>query len=149
MVVRCAPFLLSKENITSWWGIGRSVAKHNSIFELWDMPIWSSSATTGAIPIAIRLVRWIRSKLLAITTLRSSAATAFAAQSRLEPEQYLLPAKITDQLFRFRWKSAAFGSVKISLSAISVDLGGMSVAKRFCTGFFVNKPLRVTSQLPR
>ena len=41
-----------------------------------------------------RLVRWMRSKLSAITAFTPSSSTPFAAQSRDEPEPYSLPAMI-------------------------------------------------------
>ena len=43
----------------------------------------------------IRLERWMRSKLSAITARTPSSRVPFAAQSRDEPVPYSLPAKIT------------------------------------------------------
>jgi hypothetical protein len=43
----------------------------------------------------MRLERWMRSKLSAITARTPSSDVPLAAQSRLEPEPYSLPAKIT------------------------------------------------------
>ena len=42
-----------------------------------------------------RLVRWMRSKLSAITAFTPSSITPLAAQSRDEPEPYSLPARIS------------------------------------------------------
>ena len=50
---------------------------------------------SGSTPIPMRLERWIRSKLSATTTLTPSSAVPLAAQSRLEPEPYSLPARTT------------------------------------------------------
>jgi len=46
-------------------------------------------------PMPTRLERWIRSKLSAITALTPSRTVPFAAQSRLDPEPYSLPANTT------------------------------------------------------
>ena len=43
----------------------------------------------------MRLERWIRSKLSAITARTPSSAVPFAAQSREDPDPYSLPARIT------------------------------------------------------
>ena len=50
---------------------------------------------SGTTPIPIRLERWIRSKLSAITARTPSSFVPFAAQSREEPEPYSLPASTT------------------------------------------------------
>jgi len=43
----------------------------------------------------IRLLRWMRSKLLAMTALMPSSCVPLAAQSRLDPVPYSSPAKMT------------------------------------------------------
>ena len=43
----------------------------------------------------MRLERWMRSKLSAMTAFTPSSFVPLAAQSRLEPEPYSLPARIT------------------------------------------------------
>ena len=49
----------------------------------------------GRTPIPIRLERWMRSKLSAITARIPSRAVPLAAQSRDEPDPYSLPASTT------------------------------------------------------
>ena len=65
-------------------------------------PVRPSEATlspaancSGSTPIPIRLERWMRSKLSAITARTPSSFVPFAAQSREEPEPYSLPARTT------------------------------------------------------
>ena len=55
-----------------------------------DSPAVNSSGST---PMFTRLLRWIRSKLSAITAFTPSSIVPFAAQSRDEPEPYSLPAR--------------------------------------------------------
>jgi hypothetical protein len=50
---------------------------------------------SGSTPIITRLLRWIRSKLTAITARTPSRNVPLAAQSRLEPVPYSLPARTT------------------------------------------------------
>ena len=50
---------------------------------------------SGSTPMPTRLLRWMRSKLFAITALMPSSIVPLAAQSRLEPVPYSSPAKIT------------------------------------------------------
>ena len=56
-----------------------------------DSPAMNSSGST---PMFTRLLRWIRSKLSAMTAFTPSSIVPFAAQSRDEPEPYSLPARM-------------------------------------------------------
>ena len=49
----------------------------------------------------MRLERWIRSKLSAITARTPRSAVPFAAQSREDPDPYSLPARITNGVPEF------------------------------------------------
>ena len=50
---------------------------------------------SGNTPMPTRLLRWMRSKLRAITALTPSSSVPLAAQSRLEPVPYSSPPKTT------------------------------------------------------
>ncbi len=54
-----------------------------------------------------RLLRWIRSKLSAITTLTPSSSVPLAAQSRDDPEPYSLPAMTISGTPRSRYATDA------------------------------------------
>ena len=65
-------------------------------------PVSPSEATlspgrncSGSTPMSTRLLRWMRSKLSAITARTPRSLVPLAAQSRDEPEPYSLPARIT------------------------------------------------------
>ena len=60
-----------------------------------DFAVSPSLNCSGRTPIPIKLERWIRSKLSAMTARTPRSAVPFAAQSREEPDPYSLPAKIT------------------------------------------------------
>src|ERR1035438_1831508 len=57
---------------------------------------WPSSNCNGNSPMPTRLVRWMRSKLSAITAFTPSSITPLAAQSRDDPEPYSFPARISN-----------------------------------------------------
>ena len=50
---------------------------------------------SGMTPMPMRFDRWMRSKLCAITAFTPSRLVPFAAQSRLDPEPYSVPARMT------------------------------------------------------
>ena len=52
---------------------------------------------SGSTPMPMRLERWMRSKLSAITARTPSNMVPLAAQSRDEPVPYSLPARITQR----------------------------------------------------
>ena len=60
-----------------------------------DSTLSPSGNCSGSTPMPIRLERWMRSKLSAITARTPSSLVPFAAQSREEPEPYSLPASTT------------------------------------------------------
>src|ERR1039458_7430254 len=71
----------------SMWNVSLPVSPSEAAVS----PAWNCSGST---PMPTRLLRWMRSKLSAITARTPSNATPFAAQSRDEPEPYSLPARI-------------------------------------------------------
>ena len=56
---------------------------------------WPALNCSGSTPMPTRLLRWMRSKLLATTALMPSSCVPLAAQSRDEPVPYSSPARIT------------------------------------------------------
>ena len=66
-----------------------------------------STNCSGRIPIPTRLLRWIRSKLSAITARTPSSRGPLAAQSRDEPEPYSFPASRTSGVPASAYRIAA------------------------------------------
>ena len=66
-----------------------------------------STNWSGRIPIPTRLLRWIRSKLSAITARTPSNRGPLAAQSRDEPEPYSFPARMISGVPCFAYRIAA------------------------------------------
>ena len=56
---------------------------------------WPAANWQGSTPMPIRLERWMRSKLSAITAFTPSSIVPLAAQSREDPVPYSLPASTT------------------------------------------------------
>ena len=54
-----------------------------------------SPNTSGSTPMKTRLLRWMRSKLVATTARTPSSMVPLAAQSREDPEPYSAPASTT------------------------------------------------------
>ena len=57
-----------------------------------DFALCPAGNSSGMTPMPTRLLRWMRSKLSAITTRTPSSSVPFAAQSRDDPVPYSLPA---------------------------------------------------------
>ncbi len=98
----------------------------------------------------MRLERWIRSKLSAMTARTPSNAVPLAAQSRDEPDPYSLPASTTSGTPSSAYRRAASKMVACSPSGrCTVNPPSVPGAIWFRNRTLANVPRIITSWLPR
>jgi hypothetical protein len=114
-----------------------------------DCRVWPSNSA-GSTPMPIRLERWMRSKLLAMTAFTPSSIVPLAAQSRELPVPYSSPARTTSgvPLRRSAWPRRR-SLICSPLGWCSREPPSTPGSMRFFRRMLAKVPRTMTSWLPR